>query len=61
MGMAPSGSRSRTPFRYSSTRVRAQYSSTSSSKTTKTAERPNWLIPRTNFVPGTFSISVERG
>ena len=61
IGMAPSGSLSRTPFRYSSTRERAQYRSTSSSNTTYTADRPNWLMPRTNFVFGTLSSSVDSG
>jgi hypothetical protein len=61
IGCAPSGSLLRTPLRYSSTRLRAQYRSVLSSKTTYTADNPNWLIPRTNLIFGTLSSSVDSG
>ena len=61
VGRASGGSLPVTPFRYSSTRERAQYRSVPSSNTTYTAEMPNWLIPRTNLMCGTLSSSVSSG
>jgi hypothetical protein len=61
VGLTPSGSSARMPWRYSTTRVRAQYMSVPSSKMTNTHEMPKSVNPRTVRTRGVEISDVTMG